>query len=173
MNTLWVTSDWHLGHRNILRYRSQFSSIEEHDEFIVQNYLRKVHNRDTVWFLGDIALSSAGLQKVAALPGYKRLVLGNHDTDRHLSVKDYAPIFTGGIFSLVRLNTFWLSHAPIHPDELRGKRNVHGHTHTRNINDLRYFNVSLENTNYSPIKLQDIRGVLDGAANTNSVIHQP
>lgn len=51
----------------------------------------------------------------------------------------------------------WLSHAPIHPAELRGKINIHGHVHDATITDenglpdLRYFNVSLENTGGRPI----------------------
>ena len=54
---------------------------------------------------------------------------------------------------------FWLSHVPIHPQELRGKKNIHGHIHAiENIlHDDRYINVNCEFINYTPISLDDIR----------------
>ena len=60
----------------------------------------------------------------------------------------------------------WLSHAPIHPAELRGKINIHGHVHYANVLDEtgkldnRYFNVSLENTGGCPIALNVIKEIL-------------
>lgn len=45
----------------------------------------------------------------------------------------------------------WLSHAPIHPAELWGKINIHGHVHDATIPDYNYYNVPLENTNGRPI----------------------
>ena len=43
------------------------------------------------------------------------------------------------------------------PDELKGKINLHGHIHL--IDDLRYFNVSMENIDYTPISLEEIRSI--------------
>lgn len=43
------------------------------------------------------------------------------------------------------------------PDELKGK--IHGHVHSNNIDDLRYFNVSMENIDYTPISLEEIRSI--------------
>jgi calcineurin-like phosphoesterase family protein len=59
--------------------------------------------------------------------------------------------------SLVKYKGFWLTHAPIHPDELRGKMNVHGHVHTKTLADNRYFNVSCENVGYKPVCFDDIK----------------
>ena len=43
------------------------------------------------------------------------------------------------------------------PDELKGKINLH--VHSNNIDDLRYFNVSMENIDYTPISLEEIRSI--------------
>ena len=45
------------------------------------------------------------------------------------------------------------------PDKLKGKINLHGHVHSNNIDDLLYFNVSMENINYTPISLEEIRSI--------------
>ena len=64
------------------------------------------------------------------------------------------------VYSLLKYKEFWLSHCPIHPDELRGKLSLHGHTHNHNIDDPRYFNTSCENIDYTPISLHEIREIM-------------
>ena len=47
-----------------------------------------------------------------------------------------------------------LTHIPIHPDELnRYRKNIHGHLHSKSIDDSRYVCVSLEHTYMAPIEL--------------------
>lgn len=68
------------------------------------------------------------------------------------------------VYSLFKYKDFWLSHCPLHPNELRGKKNIHGHVHFQSIPDSRYFNTSLENINYTPINVEEIRKRLTIAA---------
>lgn len=154
MSKVYATSDWHFGHRNILKYRPQFSSIEEHDNTIIQNYLDVVTKRDVVYFSGDVAFSEEGLARIAELPGDKRLILGNHDTE-FLHIDRFSSVFTK-VHGMFKKYGVWFTHAPIHPSELRGKFNIHGHTHGINVNDPRYYNVSLENTDYRPVDIKTI-----------------
>lgn len=63
MSRVYHTADWYLGHRNILKYRSNFTSIEEHDETIFQNYLATIRPRDTVYFHGDIIFDKSYLPR--------------------------------------------------------------------------------------------------------------
>ena len=58
-----------------------------------------------------------------------------------------------------------LTHIPIHPESLaRWGLNVHGHLHANvvklslaQIPDPRYFNVSMEQINYTPISLETVK----------------
>jgi calcineurin-like phosphoesterase family protein len=61
------------------------------------------------------------------------------------------------VAGIIKYKGFWLSHAPIHPEELRGKPNIHGHVHTNTLNDSRYFNASLENIGYKPVSIEEVR----------------
>lgn len=56
---------------------------------------------------------------------------------------------------MVKYKNLWLTHAPIHPDELRGKKNVHGHCHGHILNDKRYINVCVEHAD-RPIPIEEI-----------------
>lgn len=159
MSLVYVTSDWHFGHKNVHRFRDEFKSEEQHREFILARYRAVVRPRDTVWFLGDIVFDPDHLQAIKDLPGTKHLVLGNHDTERKVDVAQLCLVFDD-IHGLVSYKHHWLSHAPVHPDELRGRYNVHGHVHSQTLKDPRYFNACLENTDYNPKLFDRIRAEL-------------
>lgn len=159
MANIWFISDIHAGHKNICKFRTQFRSEEEHYETVKENYHASVTKRDHVYFLGDVAFTKERLDDISKWSGEKKiLIAGNHCTD-HLSMKDLCNAFDD-VYSLKRYKEFWLSHAPIHPKELRGKLNLHGHVHFATLDDKRYFNCCLENTNYAPISLESIRSIL-------------
>ena len=54
---IWVTSDTHFNHANIIKYCNRpFSSVEEMNETIIANWNKVVSQGDTVYHLGDFAL---------------------------------------------------------------------------------------------------------------------
>jgi calcineurin-like phosphoesterase family protein len=175
MSKVYFISDCHFGHRNIGKYRTQFSSHEEHDEFVFENIMSTVNKRDTLWMLGDMFFDGEVLEKygkhIAERAGYTHLILGNHDTDNIYRKKNVGRMFDlfDSVHGLHSKYGYWISHAPIHPVELRGKVNIHGHVHFATvmdpfnldgegrIPDPNYVNVCCENVNYKPIALQDIK----------------
>ena len=56
---IFFTSDLHLGHENCIRLCNRpFSSIEEMDEILIENWNHKVTGKDTVYILGDLIYRS-------------------------------------------------------------------------------------------------------------------
>jgi len=170
----WAISDLHFGHKRITEFRP-FETMEEHEQCLMDGWCSVVNPRDKVWVLGDSAFSSEALVKLGSLPGTKFLVRGNHD---HLPTWEYLKVFEE-VFGLVyykrkKGQKAWLSHAPIHPDELRGRINVHGHVHSKTISaswrvtgeyggidyhklpDKRYVNVCPEAIGYAPVLLHPL-----------------
>ncbi|MGL5582112.1 MAG: metallophosphoesterase, partial [Cetobacterium sp.] len=153
MTATYFISDPHFSHRNILKYRKQFESIHHHDSTIISNWNQRVTKRDKVFVLGDACFDENALELVSQLNGTKHLVMGNHE---FLSPRLWE-VFSS-VSGPIKYKEFWLSHMPIHPEELRGKKNIHGHMHGHIIDDqANYFNVSCECLDYTPINLQDIR----------------
>jgi calcineurin-like phosphoesterase family protein len=83
MRNTWFTADFHLGHRNIIRYcQRPFLTVAEMDDAILENLNAAVREQDDLYFLGDFCLGSA--QRAAE---YRRrvrceniyFVEGNHD----------------------------------------------------------------------------------------------
>jgi calcineurin-like phosphoesterase family protein len=156
MSNVWFTSDLHLGHRNIHKYRTQFESEEHHREVIKENYHKVVTKRDKVFFLGDVAFTQECLADVGTWVGERKvLIVGNHCVD-NIPMSEIVKHFDE-VYSLLKYKEYWLSHAPIHPNELRGKYNLHGHVHYASLDDPRYLNCCLENTDYAPIDLNEVR----------------
>jgi len=160
MHNTYYIADTHFGHSNILNYcRGQFSSIEEHDEHIIEQWNKTVRPVDKVYLLGDAVMPRKAIAQCGMLNGRKILVRGNHDLYR---LSDWTPYFEDVKGCHVHKSGFIATHIPIHPDCLeRWKLNVHGHLHTNNIADERYFCVSCEQVDYTPVHIDTILGIIE------------
>jgi len=156
---IWFCSDLHIDHKSIAKYREFVTSPQHNTEIIVEDWKSKVAKCDHVYCLGDVSFTTAGLDLIGTLPGFKRLIRGNHDA---CQLNQYVKVFHD-VCGILSYKGMWLSHAPIHPDELRGKHNVHGHVHYASLSDDRYFNCCVENIQALGkgvlISLEDIREV--------------
>ena len=161
-----LISDTHFGHGNILTFKNTdgtplrpFSTVEEMDESMIDNWNKVVSAGDKVYHLGDVTFSNRLLQSVMPrLHGTKVLIKGNHDGLKPSQYQQY--------FKDVRachiLDKMLLSHIPIHPESLaRWRCNIHGHTHGNTLPDSRYICVCVEQTNYAPVDFEYIRSLYD------------
>lgn len=162
MSKKWIISDLHLGHANILKFSGNLrggTNSEEHDDWIISQINSVVKKGDLLYICGDVAIDRDSLVKIGRIKGMKILIRGNHDI---YATQDYLKYFqqVHGLISFK--GTFWISHAPIHPQELRGRYNIHGHVHQNSIlgldglPDLRYINACVESTYGIPQSLDDL-----------------
>jgi calcineurin-like phosphoesterase family protein len=156
MSKVYFSSDWHLGHRAILKYRPQFKTVDEHDQYFIDMFNKTVTKRDVVYLLGDIAFTDEGLEKLKQLKPVKQLILvaGNHD---YLNADEYLEVFTD-VIGMKSYKGFWISHCPIHPQEMRNRTgNIHGHLHGSILEDPKYFDVCPEKHDYQMVDFQEIK----------------
>lgn len=160
MNHAYMISDLHLGHKNIIKFagreRGGCTTIEEHDSWIVEMWNSVVNKNDVVYVLGDVAFTREGLSLVRKLKGQKHLIMGNHDAFPIREYFDYFSIIRPSPFSY---KGYWLSHCPIHPQELRGRKNVHGHVHNNPVPDSRYISVCVEALGGTPRTLDQLEAL--------------
>ncbi len=154
MSRVYLSSDWHLGHKNLHKFGQRPGvSVDDNYDFIGDNY--NLCKRDHLILLGDIIFEERAFKFVQSLTAAsKRLVIGNHDWERFKgSMSDVAETFDSvhGALAYGRKECkSWLTHIPIHPSEMRGKRlNIHGHLHVPEENldvtdDPLYFNVNVD-----------------------------
>lgn len=166
MNVFFI-GDLHFGHKRIKDFlddhgRSWRYGADhiENMNIIAHNWNSVVTKRDKVYVLGDVAFNEEGFDKLKTLKGSKILVRGNHDN--YFSTEKWLEVFDE-VEGIIRYKNFWLTHAPIHPDELRGKQNIHGHVHHKIIRledgtpDERYLPVCCEIIKHKPVSLNEIR----------------
>jgi calcineurin-like phosphoesterase family protein len=80
--TLFLTSDLHLGHENIIRYCDRpYESVSQMNDDLVNRWNEIVEPEDDVIVVGDLAMGrlDESLGNVSRLAGNKMLVPGNHD----------------------------------------------------------------------------------------------
>lgn len=166
---VFLTSDTHFNHSKMyeLPFRRAngeplrpWNSSEEADEELVRRWNAVVTPSSKVYHLGDVTMGRRGLETLSRLNGTKILISGNHQAS---NIKDYLPHFKD-IRSYSRLDSFLLSHVPVHPDSLgKSKGNIHGHLHYQVVRlpggrpDPRYLNVCVEHTDYTPIAFEDVQ----------------
>lgn len=149
MPNVFLISDTHFGHTNIIKYCGRpFATPQEMDEALVENWNATVGKYDKIYHLGDVSMSHKALPILERLNGTKILIKGNHDI---FALKYYTPYFKD-IRGSHELGGAVLTHIPVHESQkTRYLANIHGHTHEKNLPDPWYVNVSVEQTNYTPI----------------------
>ena len=161
---VWLWSDLHLGHDNIIRYTERpFANAEEMDSCLYANWQATVGKDDTLVFVGDMAMRKAvgthTWQRVRSAAGVaKHLVIGNHDLtgSGELRVDGFDDICA--VLCIDGDPPLLCTHMPL--DEVpAGCVNVHGHTHAEPPRASRHINVSVEQLDYRPIALSRIRAL--------------
>lgn len=163
MANTFLISDTHFGHEKTCTTFKRadgsplrpFANAEEMNEEMVSRWNAVVRPHDKVYHLGDVVINRKFLSILDRLNGKKRLVRGNHDI---FPTKDYLKYFEE-IYGVRVLDDMILSHIPLARDCIteRFNVNVHGHLHANSMNDDRYICVCVENINYTPISIDDVR----------------
>lgn len=187
MAASFVIADLHLGHLGMCQFMRAdgvtklrpWDTPEEMDEAMVERWNATVAPGDKVYVLGDVVMNKKALPTVGRLNGKKKLIMGNHDI---LKLNAYREFF----YEVAAYRVFEdmiFSHIPIHEASLkqRWRVNVHGHLHDSRVmqsymeNDTsdpgeswggimprqrihpRYFCVSAEHIDYTPLSIEEMR----------------
>ena len=172
MSEIFFTSDTHFGHQPEFLWKPRgFSSVEEMDEAIIENWNKVVKPEDMVVHLGDVMLndSTHGLECFKRLNGQISIIWGNHDTDARkvllYALPNVISLGYAHVFKYKKLSIY-MSHYPTltsNYDEKHFSQHVlslHGHTHQRtNWLDLKnpfLYHVGLDSHNNTPVHIDEV-----------------
>lgn len=167
--TVWVWSDHHLGHANILRYAHRpFGDLHYMHAQMLARAQAAVDPEDWLLFVGDLALwGDRALVEtwMVGCPGHKVLVLGNHDVrgkECPRRVEDWLALGFEAVADVAwlpaadRAPELWITHYPLARSLVpAGVVNVHGHIHAQHL-DGPYVNACVEQIEYRPQRLTDL-----------------
>lgn len=106
---MFFTSDWHIGHKNVLAFSKRpFRDLDHMASVLVNNYNATVPADGVCYFLGDMGLcDKTTIQDVVSkLQGTKVLILGNHD-------KGMSAMYDRGFDVVLNGATIWLANRKI------------------------------------------------------------
>ena len=166
----WVFADPHFNHHRLVEWGDRPENFEA---IIDANWKLRVGPIDVVYCLGDVCFkgqAEAHTKYIQANPGYKILILGNHDRQKeawYLS-HGWSEVYTTLMLQASvngRHTRLLLSHVP-QKDDGKFDVNVHGHFHN-NLHRLRepemqalltkrHMLLSPEAVNYDFVRLQDL-----------------
>lgn len=163
MNKIFLISDTHFGHKNIIEMTGRpFSSVEDMDEKLVNNWNSVVSKNDIVYHLGDVFWNDYVAYKVMPqLNGKITFIFGNHDKPLKKISKYFTEhTYVNGFLELKQPTRMVLCHYPLLSwnGACHGTWHFHGHTHNKpeGQSDRHRINVCVENIDYTPIELDEV-----------------
>lgn len=138
--SVWIIADTHFDDADCKLMDPGWISPQEH----LSNIKKYVHKNDTLIHLGDVG----NPEYMKEIPGYKVLILGNHDFTATKFKPYFDEIYEG---PLMISRKIILSHEPIY---ISWAFNIHGHNHGSVIEgDVYHLNLASNVCNYTPVSL--------------------
>ncbi len=162
---VFFTSDWHLGHSNIMKYcKRPFISTNEMNDIIIANYNNVVGDNDIVYNLGDIAFkTSYGYLKdfLSKLNGSKVIIVGNHDNVQHikrLKLDGLILNYHDTLGITVDKHYIWLSHYAHRTwnRSFHGSWHLFGHSHSKLEPYGKSFDVGVDAWEFKPVSFNEV-----------------
>lgn len=163
--TTWIISDTHFGDCSFIgtglaqgKKPRGFETVSAMNECLADNWNDLIASDDTVFHLGDV-YGGDGWKMLGRLRGQKHLILGNHDNplDHELT-----QVFQSmAIWKVLGAAKIVLTHVPISLCARSGlgdrfAMNFHGHLHRKPAPTERHICVSVEQTDFKPVNLEEL-----------------
>jgi calcineurin-like phosphoesterase family protein len=164
MPNTWFTADFHLGHKNIIRYCNRpFDSVEAMNSAILERLNSAVKANDVLYFLGDFCIGPKAralelrreirCKKIFAVPG-------NHDKDTRKLTEEFSWL---GDLAEVSINgqRIVLCHYAMRVwnHSSHGAWHLYGHSHGRlpTLNNSLSMDVGVDTHDFGPWHFDEVR----------------
>ena len=184
---LFFTSDSHYDHKNIIKYcKRPFSSVEEMNQGLIDNWNSVVGKDDTVFHLGDVTFGGNTnlIKYVSQLNGHIILIKGNHDRKLQQSICNKLFDYTCQQLTLnIDGITVFLNHFPFlcFSGTYKTDKSIQlfGHIHSGPLSSgpdidrfmqygtLNQYDVGVDNNYYKPVSWGEILKRIDYANISN------
>jgi calcineurin-like phosphoesterase family protein len=167
---IFLTGDYHLGHHNLWEgmRQEEFGSMDEMDNIILDNLFSKLKHKDTLFFLGDLAMKDNPLIKVFLERLYRLsinliYIRGNHDKNGVLKWLRY---FNYTWYELLTMNInkqkLTLCHYPMISWESshRGSWQAHAHTHGNLCPYGMSWDCGVDANDFQPLSMKEFSDIM-------------
>lgn len=151
--TIFLTSDSHFHHKNILDFEPRpFKTVDEMNDGLITAWNSVVRKTDTVYHLGDFCFGGVKdwMDVLNQLRGNIILIKGNHDKSKIVNrvlkegyLTDYHPLGTVIKVEGMIMN---LSHYPMLIGARPKNFSIHGHLHMHDSGHINHVNVGVDSS---------------------------
>lgn len=174
MADIWFTSDLHMMHNKAFLWEPRgFSNEKEMCEALVENWNKIVKPEDTVYDLGDMALSDVqvAVKYLQKLNGKHFWIRGNHDTENkvdYIMNACWDKMYYCSWAEVIKHNkqSIYMSHYPTLTSNYDDKKfsqhviNLHGHTHQQtnwlHADNPFMYHVGIDSHNNTPVHIDEV-----------------
>jgi len=158
----WFTSDWHLGHKNCLKFdKRPFKNLKDMNSALIKNINQRVRRDDELYVLGDVAFKVSNLDIIniflkKIICERKILILGNHDEFNPFS---YVNAGFESVHTSLRIDDYILIHDPAIAGCLTEQKFICGHVHKLFKKIRNVLNVCCCVWEYRPVSYDEINKI--------------
>ena len=165
---IFFTSDTFFGRKTTALKRG-FTSTEEMEEVIIENWNKKVGVNDIVYHLGNFAWDPVSAEySIIHLNGRINFIGGSYD--KHMS--EISLVKAGRhhllpAISYIPKESIVLSHWPLMdwPEKENGSLHIHGGSIKSNLENELRFNANIENWSMTPVDLDVLKDIIESYKN--------
>jgi calcineurin-like phosphoesterase family protein len=177
--SIWFSSDWHLSHKNIIKYCNRpFSSVEDMDMEILENFFSVVKRGDIFYFVGDLTFSKdiakAFMDKVKSFKVHLHFIFGNHDYNIKNIVSSNCD-WSGDLKSIdINGKTIILSHYAMrvwHKSHYNSI-NLYGHSHGNLEGVGKQMDVGVDTNNFKPYHIDEIFSIMENKPDNFNLVNR-
>lgn len=162
---IWLTSDTHFNHANIIKYCSRpFADAETMNRELIARWNASVQPGDYVFHLGDFALGKADemLPIFEQLNGFKHLIRGNHDSRKTMELP-WSGTYQHYFMPQQNQKIFLVHDPKVAKASVAPCLVLHGHLHgTAELHPfpkhphVKYIDVGVDCFDYKPVSIQQL-----------------
>ena len=166
---IWITSDHHFGHINIIRFQNRpFDDVNKMDSELIARWNEVVNHDDVVYHLGDFTLGgrSLAVSYIRRLKGTIRFVASDwHHDKRWIKTRPRVQTASGidveylePVAVLKAETPIIMSHWPFAEwdGKHRGTIHAHGHSHCNHHGTGKIMDVGVDCNDFVPVSLEYI-----------------
>ena len=163
-NNIFLTSDMHFGHANIIKYCNRpFANVVEQEEKLIENWNGVCDSNSRVFHLGDFAwkLDAAHVDSIVRRLKFRELtfIKGNHEKPLTQFMHNYGHKYNVELVDYFELRHSNMLHVLFHYPMLswnakhHGSFHFYGHVHGNETAPGRCYEVGVDLNDYKPISL--------------------
>lgn len=168
---IWFTADYHLSHKNIIKYCNRpFSDVEDMDNTILENLKTCVKPNDTLYFLGDLSFNTEDvIMFFESLKDIKvHYITGNHDSNNIIKLaKQYCESVSQIKDIKIEEQSITLCHYSMrvwHKSHFNSWQ-LYGHSHAKLTPIGKQHDVGIDNNKFFPVSFDDLVKIMDNKPN--------